>query len=389
MSELAILMILESVFPSPSGGGAESQVRTLAMELIGRGQPVEVITPMVDEGSQLASEQIDGIPVTRIEYPKIQWLGAAVLLCKLAWLLVAKREQYQVIHAHIAGNMAAVACLAGKLLNKPVLVKLTGMTEMRGGILDPKAAPVARLRRWAMRRASAYQATSSRIAALLGDNGFLSSKVLNLPNAVDTVRFGFDRAAALSRREALVGHRKLVGVFVGRLEAEKDLDLLISAWADAFKGRQDVALLLVGGGSLDEPLRQLVRQLAVQDSVVFAGPQRHVEEFLGMADFGLLTSQYEGLSNSLLEYMAAKLPVVGSQVSGTEDWVMDGRTGWLFPAGDRAALVQVLRAVDDAGMAEVRRRGEQAHDWIERSASISAVVHALQTTYLQLERRHD
>jgi L-malate glycosyltransferase len=389
MSELAILMVLESVFPSPSGGGAESQVRTLAMELISRGQPVQVVTPMVEGGSQLANEEVDGIPVTRIAYPKIQWLGALVLLFKLAWLLVAKRGQYQVIHAHIAGNMAAVACIVGRLLDKPVLVKLTGMTEMRGGILDPDAPPVARLRRWAIQRASAYQATSSRIAALLGSNGFHSSKVLNLPNAVDTTRFRVDRDAAQTRREALVGRRKLVGIFVGRLEAEKDIDLLIAAWAEAFKGRDDVALLLVGGGSLDEALRQQARQLAVQDSVIFVGPQARVEDFLCVADFGLLTSKYEGLSNSLLEYMAAGLPVVGSQVSGTEDWVMDGRTGWLFPAGDRAALVQMLRAVNEAGLAEVRRRGEQAHDWIERSASIAAVVHALQTTYLQLERRHD
>jgi L-malate glycosyltransferase len=389
MAESCILMVLESVFPSPFGGGAESQVRTLARELIGRGQAVHVVTPMVSDGSQRAFEQVEGIPVTRIPYPKVPWVGAMVLLIKLAWLLFARRHRYHVIHAHIAGNMAAVSAVLGWLLGRPVLVKLTGMTEMRGGILDPHPRPVARLRRSAVRLASAYQATSSRIAAMLGDAGYAQGKILNLPNAVDTKRFAVDRAASRGKREALLGQRTLVGIFVGRLEPEKDVELLIAAWAEAFGDRQDLALLLVGGGSLEGALRDQALQLGVAKSVVFAGPQSRVEDFLGLADFGVLTSRYEGLSNSLLEYMASGLPVLGSRVSGTEDWVIDGRTGWLFAPGDAQGLVLALRSIAEGGVPEAQRRGEQARAWIDRSASIEAVVKALQVTYLQLDSRHD
>ena len=66
----------------------------------------------------------------------------------------------------------------------------------------------------------------------------------------------------------------------------------------------------------------------------FVGPSSDVQRYLAMAHFGVLASLHEGLSNTLLEYMAAGLPVLGSRVSGTEDFVVAGHTGWLFPPGD-------------------------------------------------------
>jgi L-malate glycosyltransferase len=382
----AILMVLESTFPSPGGGGAESQVRTLGLEFLRRGQPFEVVVPMVATGPQLDAEEVEGIPVTRIPYPKVPWFGAIWMLVSLAWLLFARRSHYRVIHAHIAGNMAAMASLMGWLLGKPVLVKLTGMTEMRGGILDPMPGLGGRLRKLAMRCSSAYQATSQRIAGELGDRGFDPDKVLHLPNAVDTRRFhGLQRDPL--RRQQLCGSRTRVGIFVGRLEPEKGIELMVQGWARAFAGRADTALLLVGGGSLMESVRAMGQKLGIDDQLVFVGPTHQVEQYLPLADFGLLTSQFEGLSNSLLEYMAAGLPVVGSQVSGTEDWVIEGRSGWLFPAGDLQSYVKALTAAGSCTAEELQQLGRQARRMVEEQASIPAVVDALQSTYLRLEQR--
>lgn len=382
----SILMVLESIFPSPGGGGAESQVRTLGLEFLRRGQALEVVVPMVASGPQLARDELDGIPVTRIPYPKVPWFGAIWLLLSLGWLLFARRRQYRVIHAHIAGNMAAMASLMGWLLNKPVLVKLTGMTEMRGGILDPLPGLGARVRKLAMRCSSAYQATSERIAGQLRERGFNPAKVIRLPNAVDIRRFqGRQRDETLRRQ--LLGDRSRVGIFVGRLEPEKGIEFLVQGWARAFAGRSDTALLLVGGGSLMASIREIGQQLGIGDQLVMAGPTHEVERYLPLADFGLLTSQFEGLSNSLLEYMAAGLPVVGSQVSGTEDWVIEGRSGWLFASGDEQAFVRSLVAVGSCTQAELQQLGRQARRMVDEQASIPAVVDALERTYLRLEQR--
>ena len=377
-----VLMVLESVFPTPGGGGAESQVRTLGLHLPGRGVSVSVIVPMVRYGPQLQDDRVDGIEVRRIRYPKLPLLGAALMLVKLAWRLFQLRREYGFIHAHIAGNMAAVCCVMGRLLRKPVLIKLTGMTEMVGGILDPNAGFKGWIKKKLMRSATHYQATSSQIARMLVDSGFEARKVHLIPNAVDTARFETPQQRNEAERRALCGEGKtLVAVYVGRLEKEKDLELMLTGWAAAFRGNAGVALVMVGGGGLKSQLESLAGDLGIADQVIFIGASRTVERYLALADVGLLTSRAEGLSNTLLEYMASSLPVIGTRVSGTEDFVINGQTGWLFPVGDVQQLQTCLLAAAGLGSAQLAMLGQNAKALVLSQASISAVVNRLVELY--------
>lgn len=372
----SILMVLEATFPVHGGGGAESQVLTLGRRMLDKGMRVEVVVPMVEGGPQVAQETVEGLAVTRIGYPKVRLLGGLVMLLKLAYLLIARRHDYQVIHAHIAHNMAAVCALVGWLLGKRVLVKLTGMREMKGGILDAQPSLAACLRKAAIRRAKFVQATSSRMRQLLVERGFAPEQIVLLANGVDVDRFVGTRPDRSLRRR-LCGGAQLVGIFVGRLAPEKGHDILLPAWAQAFGGRSDVKLLLVGDGEMKESLMSLAKGLEIEAQVIFAGHTDDVSPYLAIADFGLLTSHSEGLSNSLLEYMAAGLPVIGSRVSGTEDFIVPGETGWLFEPGQPDALAGCLGLADSAGMARRRRMGEQGRQGITASASLEAVTRRL------------
>lgn len=367
-----VLMVLESGIPTTHGGGAESQVQTLGTELLRRGVPVSVVTPMVPWGVQKTEDVVSGMPVTRIPYPHIRILGSTWMLIKLAALLVRQRAAYDVIHSHIASNMSAVCCIVGSLLGKPVVVKLTGMTEMKGGILDERPNLVNRLRKWAIRRATAYQATSSRIGRMLVDKGFSADKVALIANAVDVERFR-DRDNRTERRRQLCGERRLIGIYVGRFEDEKRVDLMLNGWARALRDRQDAMLLLVGHGSLRDELVALCKELGIEKQVRFLGATKQPEEFLSLADFGLLTSMHEGLSNTLLEYMSAGLPVLGSCVSGNEDFIVEGRTGWLFPPGDEDAFVAALESVVQLPVATLAWVSEQSRAMVRARASIDRV----------------
>lgn len=375
-----VLMVLESGLPTNHGGGAESQVQTLGIEFLRRGMQVAAVTPMVPWCVQKAEDMVSGFPISRIRYPRIRLLGSLWLLTVLAVLLVRRRHSYDVIHSHIASNMSAVCCLMGTLLGKPVVVKLTGMTEMRGGILDAKPNWPTRLRKWAMRHASAYQATSSRIGRMLVDSGFDASKVALIANAVDIERFRAGDQAAVRRRE-ICGDRRLVGVFVGRFEWEKGLDVMLRGWARVARDRDDTMLLLVGHGSLRGHLEALSASLGIGDQVRFLGATKQPEQFLELADFGLLTSMHEGLSNTLLEYMSAGLPVLGSRVSGNEDFIVEDRTGWLFPPGDEDAFVAALEKVTRLSADAVAALRGHALGMVQSRASIRHVGDSLLSLY--------
>jgi glycosyltransferase involved in cell wall biosynthesis len=370
-----VLMVLEATFPVVGGGGAESQVMSLGRCLVARGCRVEVVVPMVANGPQLEHEVCEGLHVTRIRYPRVRLVGGVVMLAKLAALLVARRGRYQVIHAHIANNMAAVAALVGRLLGKPVLVKLTGMKEMKGGILDAQPGLPARLKKWAMARATGLQATSTRIGKLLAARGFDRERVLLVPNGVAVERFSAPQDAEARRR--LCGPAGFVALFVGRLAPEKGHEALLHAWAASLVDRRDAKLLLVGDGPMRQPLAELAQRLGIAEQVVFAGHADDVAPFIAIADVGLLTSLAEGLSNALLEYMAGGLPVIGSRVSGTEDFVVPGETGWLFEPGRRDELAQCLAEAAALEPEGLKRLGQRARQRIHATASLDAVTDKL------------
>ncbi|HET9652502.1 MAG TPA: glycosyltransferase family 4 protein, partial [Usitatibacter sp.] len=106
-----------------------------------------------------------------------------------------------------------------------------------------------------------------------------------------------------------------------------------------------------------------------------------IAALLSVADFALLTSDAEGLSNALLEYMAAGLPVVGSRVSGTEDFITEGQTGWLFEPGDGEALARQLAAVRAAPEEALQRLGNDARARVRALASLEAVTDRLLELY--------
>jgi glycosyltransferase involved in cell wall biosynthesis len=376
-SRLRVLMVLESDFTKRGGGGAESQVRTVAQHLRRTGHAATVVTPLLIGSPPATAERCFGIPVGRIRYPRVRTLGAALMSLRLAAFLVGHGRRYHAWHVHIGHHLGAVTCLVGALLGKPVVVKISGWWELERGVLAREnAGPLDRLaRRW-LRRASAVQAISTRIAREVARQGFPPERIVVLPNAVDTARF---RVRAAPRPPGA----PFRAAFVGRLVAEKGLDTLLAAWARAFDGRAqvDVRLELVGGGPLENELRAQAAELGIAEQIDFLGHRDRVEEVLAHADVGLLPSRIEGLSNTLLEYMASGIPPVASRVSGSEDFVAPGVNGWLFPVGDVEALAAALREAEALPPERLCAMGRQARADVESGASLERVVGRLTALY--------
>lgn len=151
-------------------------------------------------------------------------------------------------------------------------------------------------------------------------------------NPVDTKRF---------RTERVIKKDKAISfICVARFMKQKNHNLLLEAFAKAKEEMKDISLVLVGDGELREELEAKSSILGIKNAVTFAGNVSNVEEYLAEADIFVLSSDYEGLPLSVLEAMAAGLPIISTEVGGLADIVTDN--GILVRAGDRAALTEAM-----------------------------------------------
>lgn len=180
-----------------------------------------------------------------------------------------------------------------------------------------------------------------------------------VPNGIRTPDPGTARGRAEVRRELGLGDDDVVAVMVARLAPLKGHDLLIEAMPRLAAAHPRLRLVLVGDGPRDAELTAQAERLGVADRIVFTGLRRDVPRILDAADLGVLPSLHEAVPISIIEQMAAALPVVVSDVGGLPDTVADGEEGLVVPPGDVDALADAIGRLvgDDETRRAMGKRG--------------------------------
>ncbi|HWM00840.1 MAG TPA: glycosyltransferase [Actinophytocola sp.] len=174
-----------------------------------------------------------------------------------------------------------------------------------------------------------------------------------------------DRAAARERL-GLPMSAVVIGI-VARLSPQKAHHVLLDAFALAAKHRPELRLVIVGGGEQEPVLRSRVELLNIGDRVLFTGIRSDVAQLLPGFDVSCLSSVHEGAPLTVLESMAAGLPIVSTRCGALADMVADGEEGFLVPVGDHVALADRLgQLADDPGLraamgARARQRAESEY----------------------------
>lgn len=132
-------------------------------------------------------------------------------------------------------------------------------------------------------------------------------------------------------------------VATGRLAAQKNYPLMLRAFADVHRHFPDTELVIMGDGELREMLEKQCEESGISDSVLFTGNIPDVERYLWSAQAYLMSSDYEGLPQSIQEAMAAGLPIISTKAGGVVDVVEDGKNGLLVECGDQAALTEAMK----------------------------------------------
>lgn len=148
---------------------------------------------------------------------------------------------------------------------------------------------------------------------------------------------------------------------VGRLVPVKDQGTLLEAFAIVLRKHPHCRLEILGDGELRDNLQQRARDLGVSQAVYFRGFSRDIPEFLAQVDAFVMSSLSEGLPLTVLEAMAAGLPIVATSVGGVIRLVEDAGCGWLCPAAQPAALARAMcQAIESESRREMGERGRTA-----------------------------
>jgi glycosyltransferase involved in cell wall biosynthesis len=154
-------------------------------------------------------------------------------------------------------------------------------------------------------------------------------------------------------------------------ELNYGVDVVAHAFVKVAEQRDDVSLMLLGGGSQGAFIRNILTSGGVIERVTFPGTisQTELPRFYRMADLFISASHVDGSSVSLMEALACGLPCVVSDIPANKEWVTDGVNGWVFPDGDVSALAAViLKAIQqrerllDSGK-NARATAEEKADW--------------------------
>jgi sugar transferase (PEP-CTERM/EpsH1 system associated) len=229
-----------------------------------------------------------------------------------------------------------------------------------------------------------YIALSQHLAEYLEDQvGVPDEAISQVYNGVDTERFYPGAGDAIAGCPFRAPDHWLIGS-VGRLEAIKDPLNLARAFIRALKLHPAAAarlrLVVVGDGALRQQLDALLADAGVRDLVWLAGERAEVPQFMRVLDCFVLPSRAEGVSNTILEAMATRLPIVATGVGGNTELIESGMSGTLVPPADPDALARAIIAYfDDRAVA--RRHAKAAYHVALTRFSLATMVAAYASIY--------
>ena len=369
---LRLLFAVDSRFPGL--GGAESQALKLAIALREKGVQLEFIAPRVIDEHPL-TDVCQGFKVTRIDYPRVRFLGSLVVMARFARYLIANADRFDAVHVHITHLMAAAAGYSRRGSGLPVTTKISGFYEFEGGVLDPSARfkPLNFLIRRGLKKVDFVQTISQQTREKLLASGFSDDQIKFIPNGIDTRELPVPAPVEDTLR---------IG-YCGRLREIKGVHVLIDGLAELKAALPDnkFQVVVAGSGETMEALKQQATRLKLDDTdIEWLGRIEDTAAFFRSIHLYVQPSFAEGLPNSVMEAMVAERPVVVSDIGGNNDLVEHEASGLLFPAGDAKALaLQLQRVIEDEPLrSKLAKAGRQL--MIDRYG-FDAVTHKLAELY--------
>lgn len=353
----------------PFIGGTEKQALSLAAELVDKGVAVTIVTSRFDN-KWARQEVMERVTVVRLYSPRIKVVGALFFLTCLAGYLIKNRNHYSLIHTFQIGYTSSLSILMGSLLNKPSLLKLA--SSGRGGDIQRARRTLwGRVFLYVAKKASRIIMVSKTVEQELMAEAVNPEKLCRISNGVNLKGYDKEGNKKQTRNKLKIPDRKTV-IYTGRLSPEKGVDFLLRCFSKVTQSTI-CQLIIIAEGPEKKRVMKRIDQLALTDVMLVIPTVDEIAPYLKAADLFVLPSQFEGLSNSLLEAMACGLPVISTNVGGSIDIIENGVNGLLVEYNDEDGLSQAISHVlGDSDLAF--SLGKHARETVEKKHNIGSIA---------------
>jgi len=360
-------------------GGTERQVLNLSNGL--DPEQFELQIGCLDKVGPLLEEVTSkGIPVSEYKTKNLYNVGA--MRARLRFARTIRQQAIEVVHSYgFYSNVFAIP--AARFARAPVVI-----ASIRD-CGETLTATQNRVQKMFCCMADCILTNAEGVRTWLLDHGYPAGKIQVIRNGIARSSFAGGRPADKLRRElGLAADTPLVAV-LSRLNPMKGIEYFLDAAVAVSRRFPSVRFLIIGGasynggGSYKAGIEKHAAGLGLDSRVIFTGFRTDVREILPEINISVLPSLSEGLSNSLLESMAAGVPTIATRVGGTPEAVEDGTTGLLVPPRDPGALAQAMMLLLE-NQELARSFGEAGHRRVNTLFSIEKMVHQTESLYLSL-----
>jgi len=345
-------------------GGGERHLADLANALAGRGHE---IFAALDPGSPLRKELSELAPSKILELPLRNALNLSSAM-KLSRFV--REKEIEIVHAHVARDYPLAALVTGKASARLVLTRHV-------------LFPMNRIHKLTLRRTARVIAVSEAVAdALRAQTIFDPKKITVIYNGIDVDRFAKGRE--LLRSES----KKFRVGTIGHLAPIKGLEDFVRAAAIVGGERADVEFIVVGEdksktGENRRALEQLIADLKLSHSVNLAGWVDDIAGTLHTFDVFVSSARFEPFGLSIVEAMAAGVPVIATESEGAREIIESNQTGRLVPIGDAQEIANaIIDLLNDAN--ERERLARNAEIAARERFSLQQMVTKTEQVYAEL-----
>lgn len=339
-------------------GGAERVISLLSKELVARGNIVEIVLYC---NSPIFYEIDSNIRITKIE----KEIGTKNIIKSVFWMRQYFKENSDIVISFLAPfNML---CIASTICSKIPLI----VADRNSPNKVPKNYFIRKIRDilYCFADGIVLQTNTNKNYF----NNIVKKKSLVIPNPVD-----------LGNRKGLGLRSKKIKeiVSVGRLMPQKNQMLLIRAFEEIHHKYPEYVLTIYGEGPMREKLTEEIERLGIQEYVKLPGSMKNVIDKISHAELFVLTSDYEGMPNALIEAMCLGLPVISTSVSGATDLIHSGKNGILIKLNDKNALVKAMQDLftDHKLRLELGRNAEKIAEQLTLENIVSMWCEFMQVT---------